>query len=330
MASLPHACRARRRADRRRRLCRPRAGDRAAPGARAARSRSRSPIRRSAAPAPMRARPPSWRRRGGCSRPSASGTRSRTRRSRSSTWSITDSRLQDAVRPVFLTFDGDVAAGRAVRPHGRERPAARCADRRRRRKRASTAALPRRAFAGPFEAACGASRRIDVSRSSDGGTVAARLLVAADGARSAIRERAGIASHGWTYGQSGIVTTVAHERDHHGRAEEHFLPAGPFAILPLERAAARRSSGPRKRRRPSASSRCPTPNSTPSSSGASACISARSRRSARAAPIRSALRWRAPSSPSGSRWSATPPTSSIRSPGRGSIWGSRTSPRSPR
>src|SRR4029077_17235414 len=31
-----------------------------------------------------------------------------------------------------------------------------------------------------------------------------------------------------------IVTTVAHERDHHGRAEEHFLPAGPFAILPLQ------------------------------------------------------------------------------------------------
>jgi 2-octaprenyl-6-methoxyphenol hydroxylase len=58
-------------------------------------------------------------------------------------------------------------------------------------------------------------------------------LVGADGARSAIRERAGIASHGWAYGQSAIVTTVAHERDHHGRAEEHFLPAGPFAILPL-------------------------------------------------------------------------------------------------
>ena len=39
--------------------------------------------------------------------------------------------------------------------------------------------------------------------------------------------------HGWDYKQSAIVTTVAHERDHNGRAEEHFLPAGPFAILPL-------------------------------------------------------------------------------------------------
>ena len=69
---------------------------------------------------------------------------------------------------------------------------------------------------------------------SDGSSIATRLLVAADGARSAIRERAGIQSFGWAYSQSGIVTTVAHERDHHGRAEEHFLPAGPFAILPLK------------------------------------------------------------------------------------------------
>jgi 2-octaprenyl-6-methoxyphenol hydroxylase len=68
---------------------------------------------------------------------------------------------------------------------------------------------------------------------ADGETISARLLVGADGARSHIRERAGIATHGWAYDQSAIVTTVAHERDHNGRAEEHFLPAGPFAILPL-------------------------------------------------------------------------------------------------
>jgi 2-octaprenyl-6-methoxyphenol hydroxylase len=68
---------------------------------------------------------------------------------------------------------------------------------------------------------------------ADGEKISARLLVGADGARSRIREQAGIVTHGWSYNQSGIVTTVAHERDHHGRAEEHFLPAGPFAILPL-------------------------------------------------------------------------------------------------
>jgi 2-octaprenyl-6-methoxyphenol hydroxylase len=69
---------------------------------------------------------------------------------------------------------------------------------------------------------------------SDGGVVEASLLVAADGARSRLRERAGIVTHGWDYDQSGIVVTVGHERDHGGRAEEHFLPAGPFAILPLK------------------------------------------------------------------------------------------------
>jgi 2-octaprenyl-6-methoxyphenol hydroxylase len=78
----------------------------------------------------------------------------------------------------------------------------------------------------------GVSNRIGVQLSG-GETLPARLLVAADGARSAIRERAGIGTVGWGYGQSGIVTTVRHERDHGGRAEEHFLPAGPFATLPL-------------------------------------------------------------------------------------------------
>jgi 2-octaprenyl-6-methoxyphenol hydroxylase len=73
-----------------------------------------------------------------------------------------------------------------------------------------------------------------VAQFADGGTIAARLMVGADGARSRVREMAGIQNVGWSYGQSAIVTTVAHERDHHGRAEEHFLPAGPFAILPLK------------------------------------------------------------------------------------------------
>jgi 2-octaprenyl-6-methoxyphenol hydroxylase len=68
---------------------------------------------------------------------------------------------------------------------------------------------------------------------ADGSVIEASLLVAADGARSKLRGRAGIATHGWEYDQSGIVVTVGHERDHYGRAEEHFLPAGPFAILPL-------------------------------------------------------------------------------------------------
>jgi 2-octaprenyl-6-methoxyphenol hydroxylase len=45
---------------------------------------------------------------------------------------------------------------------------------------------------------------------------------------------AGIKVVKFDYGQSGIVVEVEHERPHEGRAEEHFMPGGPFAILPLK------------------------------------------------------------------------------------------------
>ncbi|MBT3395583.1 MAG: FAD-binding protein [Alphaproteobacteria bacterium] len=66
-----------------------------------------------------------------------------------------------------------------------------------------------------------------------GDVVHARMLVAADGARSQTRDMAGIGTRGWSYDQWGIVTTVAHERPHEGIAHERFLNPGPFAILPL-------------------------------------------------------------------------------------------------
>ena len=102
------ACRC---ADRRRRLRRPGAGDRAAPGARVRLSPSRSPIRRSA-------------RRAADARASAIVAAARRlfetigvwdagrdARSRSSTWSSPTAACSDAVRPTFLTFDGDVEPG---------------------------------------------------------------------------------------------------------------------------------------------------------------------------------------------------------------------------
>ena len=61
----------------------------------------------------------------------------------------------------------------------------------------------------------------------------APLVVGAEGRGSVVREAAGIETLGWGYGQSGVVATVALERDHQGVAYEHFLPSGPFAILPL-------------------------------------------------------------------------------------------------
>jgi 2-octaprenyl-6-methoxyphenol hydroxylase len=68
---------------------------------------------------------------------------------------------------------------------------------------------------------------------SDGRRFQARLVAAADGAASPLRRAAQIRSLEWRYPQLGIVTTVRHARPHHGIAVEHFLPAGPFAILPM-------------------------------------------------------------------------------------------------
>ena len=138
---------------------------------------------------------------------------------------VTDSKLDDAVRPTFLTFGGDVEEGE---------PFAHMVENRHLVDALATKArdlgvdLRAGAVAG-FE---NAGNVVDVSL-ADGEVISARLLVGADGARSLIREQAGIAIHGWSYDQSAIVTTVAHEREHNGRADEHFLPAGPFAILPL-------------------------------------------------------------------------------------------------
>lgn len=138
---------------------------------------------------------------------------------------ITDSEVADATRPVFLTFGGEVEPGEpfAHMVENRNLIDALVA-------RAEAAGIDLRATAvSGYETG---TEGVDVTL-ADGSTIAASLLVAADGARSKLRERAAIATHGWDYDQSGIVVTVGHERDHHGRAEEHFLPAGPFAILPL-------------------------------------------------------------------------------------------------
>lgn len=68
---------------------------------------------------------------------------------------------------------------------------------------------------------------------ADGRSVGARLVVGADGKKSLCRENAGIRTQGWSYGQHAIITTIEHEEPHGGVAVELFLPAGPFAMLPL-------------------------------------------------------------------------------------------------
>jgi len=138
---------------------------------------------------------------------------------------VTDSKLDDAVRPTFLTFGGEVEPGEpfAHMVENRHLIDALVA-------KAKELGIDLRAGAVINFAQAGNAMEVELD---DDETISARLLVGADGAKSKIREQAGIATHGWSYNQSAIVTTVAHERDHNGRAEEHFLPAGPFAILPL-------------------------------------------------------------------------------------------------
>lgn len=68
---------------------------------------------------------------------------------------------------------------------------------------------------------------------ADGRRVRARLCCACDGRGSRLRRDAGIHAATWTYSQAGVVATLVHEAPHRGVAYEHFLPSGPFAMLPM-------------------------------------------------------------------------------------------------
>ena len=125
---------------------------------------------------------------------------------------VTDSRLDAAMRPTFLTFDGEVEVSHdagGVHLPARE-PFAHMIE-----NGPLLAALLAKAKAEGVElmnaavADCDAATGHINIRLQSGASLGARLLVAADGARSSIRERAGIATHGWDYGQSSIVTTVS-------------------------------------------------------------------------------------------------------------------------
>lgn len=68
---------------------------------------------------------------------------------------------------------------------------------------------------------------------NDGTIITAPLVIGCEGRISPTRESAGIKLTKWSYEQTAIVCTVEHEHPHNFCAQEHFLPSGPFAILPL-------------------------------------------------------------------------------------------------
>jgi len=139
---------------------------------------------------------------------------------------ILDIRVSDGESPLFLHYDheavgvgpmGWIVENRHIRgaliARLRELPTVRLID-------GALASIERDPASGVAATATGLRLR-------------APLIVATDGRRSKLRQLAGIGVTEWRYPQTGIVCTVAHERDHHGVAQEHFLPAGPFAILPM-------------------------------------------------------------------------------------------------
>ena len=144
---------------------------------------------------------------------------------------VTDSKLSEVVRPVFLTFSQErQEAGADELPFAHMVP-----------NRNLVQALRSKAqeigvivIGGePVQSIERTQAKVEVALQS-GQKIVTRLLVAADGVRSRMRTAAGIKTVHWPYDQKGIVATVSHERPHHGVAIEHFLPAGPFAILPLK------------------------------------------------------------------------------------------------
>lgn len=135
---------------------------------------------------------------------------------------ITDSRLQDPVRPAWLNFKAGDAPLAHVLDEAELLDALRQAVRESNIKTVAASVVA----IGPGIAGL----EVDLS---DGAVIRTGLLAAADGARSPVRGLAGLQTVGWDYGQAGLVATVAHAREHQGVAVQHFLPGGPFAILPM-------------------------------------------------------------------------------------------------
>jgi len=143
---------------------------------------------------------------------------------------ITDSSLEDAFRPVLVTYDNTVDGGE---------PATYIVEQFRLREALLAAATDRatiRLIDGARAVGFKANEHgvsIELAGHETCTHLRAALLVAADGRQSPMRAAAGIGVVRWSYPQVGITTTVGLAQPHAGRATQHFLPSGPFAILPL-------------------------------------------------------------------------------------------------
>ena len=139
---------------------------------------------------------------------------------------VTDGRAGEAPSPLMLAFDhaeieegpmGYMVEDRKLRPALIKAV-----------KDAGIVQIDKDSVAG--EAAGPSGTQITLA---SGKTLNARLLIACDGKKSGIAERAGIRRTGWAYGQTALVCAIQHEKPHDGIAHQFFMPSGPLAILPL-------------------------------------------------------------------------------------------------
>jgi 2-octaprenyl-6-methoxyphenol hydroxylase len=140
---------------------------------------------------------------------------------------VSDGRLGRGTSPFFLHFDHHEM---------REGPLGYIVENRyiRRVLHDAVKNTPQIRFLAPKQVTAFMPRAADsLATLEDGSQLSARLGIVAEGRQSRLRKQAGIRTIGWAYKQSGIVATIAHEREHEGIAHEYFLPNGPFAILPM-------------------------------------------------------------------------------------------------
>ena len=139
---------------------------------------------------------------------------------------ILEIRVADGTSPLFMHYDhkeiGDGPLGWIVENSVTRRALA-----------AAAGKSSLQVYDGAELAECNFGDDAAVLDLADRRQITARLVVAADGRNSPLREAAGIDAVRWRYPQTGIVCAIHHELPHNGIAQEHFLPAGPFAILPM-------------------------------------------------------------------------------------------------
>jgi 2-octaprenyl-6-methoxyphenol hydroxylase len=139
---------------------------------------------------------------------------------------VTDGRVGRPASRLHLHFDhreaGDNPFGWMVEARGLRRAL-----------NAHVRELPHLRVFAPAEATAERTEAGALVQIAGGPSIACRLVVAAEGRNSPLRDAADIPVTRFDYNQTGIVCAISHASPHNNVALEHFLPSGPFAVLPM-------------------------------------------------------------------------------------------------